>query len=147
MQLQRTFFRFVCLCPAEIGEKRLETFPAKIIFIRTGRTEVEGGGATMAVVDGEDGLENIVFRDDVPFVGSGVVAGGRQCMGVGLDQGAQAGEEIRPIIADAEELEAFQTRLEKTHEGRPCVVMVFYILAITFENGCFCKRIVWMFPT
>ena len=147
MQLQRTFFRFVCLCPAEIGEKRVETFPAEIIFIGTGRTEVEGGGASMTMVDGQDGLENIVFRDDVPSVGSGMVAGGCQCMGVGLEQGAQAGEEIRPIIADAEELEAFQTRLEKTHERRPCVVMIFHILSEAFENGGFGKRIVWMFPT
>ena len=101
----------------------------------------------MTVVDGEDSLEDIVFRNNVSSIGGGVIAGGRQCMGVGFEQGAQAREEIRSIIADAKELEAFQTRLEKTHERFPCIIMVFHLLSIMFENGCFCKRIVWMFPT
>ena len=147
MQLQRTFFRFVRLCPAEISEKRVEAFPAEIIFIGTGRAEVKGGGTSMTMIDRQDGLEDIVFHDDVLSAGGGVVAGGRQCMGIGLEESAQAGEEIRPVVADAEELEAFQTRLEKTHERRPCVVMIFHILSEAFENGGFGKRIVWMFPT
>ena len=100
----------------------------------------------MAVVDRQDSLEDIIFCDDISSIGGCVVAGGGPCMGVGLEQGAQAGEEIRPIIADAEELEAFQTCLEKTHEGHPCVVMVFHILSIAFENGGFCEGIVWMLP-
>ena len=82
----------------------------------------------MTVVDGQNRLEDIIFRDDIPSVGGGMVAGGRQRVGVGLEQGAQSAEEIRPVVADAEELEAFQTCLEKAHERRPCLVMVFCLL-------------------
>ena len=82
----------------------------------------------MTMIDGQNCLEDIVFRDAVSSIGGGMVAGGYQCMGVSLEQGAQSAEEIRPVIADAEKLEAFQTCLEKTHEWRPCLVMVFYLL-------------------
>ena len=82
----------------------------------------------MTVVDRQNRLEDIVFRDDVSSIGGGMVTGGCQSMGVRLEQGAQPAEEIRPVVADAEELEAFQTCLEKTHEWRPCLVMVFHFL-------------------
>ena len=82
----------------------------------------------MTVVDGQNRMEDIIFCDDIPSVGGGMVAGGYQSMGICLEQGAQPAEEIRPVVADAEELEAFQTCLEKAHERRPCLVMVFCLL-------------------
>ena len=100
----------------------------------------------MAVVDGQDGVEYIVFCNGVSPVCRRMVASGRQRMGIGFEQGAQAMEEIRPIITDAEKLEALQSCLEKTHERRPCVIMVFHILSIAFENGGFCERIIRMLP-
>ena len=81
----------------------------------------------MTVVDGQDGLEDIVFCDDSPSVGRGMVAGGRQSVGVSLEQGAQTAEEIRPVVTYTEELEAFQTCLEEAHERCPCFVMVFHL--------------------
>ena len=98
----------------------------------------------MTVVDGQNCLEDIIFRDDVPPVGGGMVAGGYKSMGICLEQGAQTAEEIRPVVADAEKLEAFQTCLEKTHEWRPCFVMIIHGLVIAFKNGGFCERIIRM---
>ena len=100
----------------------------------------------MAVINGQNCLEDIVFRDDISSIGCRMVAGGCQRMGVGLEQGAQAMEEICPIIADAEKLEAFQSCLEKTHERRPCFVMIIHGLVIAFKNGGFCERIIRMLP-
>ena len=42
----------------------------------------------MAVIDRQNCLEDIIFRDDIPTIGGGMVAGGRQRMGVGFEQSA-----------------------------------------------------------
>ena len=82
----------------------------------------------MAMIDGQNCLEDIIFRDDIPSVGGGMVAGGHKSMGICLEQGAQTAEEIRPVVTYTEELEAFQTCLEKAHERRPRFIMVFCLL-------------------
>ena len=78
-------FSFADSSPAEIGEKRVEAFAAEIIFVGAGRAEIEGRRAPMTVVDGQDGVEDVVLRDKISSVGGCMVTGCRQCMGVGLE--------------------------------------------------------------
>ena len=93
----------------------------------------------MAVVDGEDGVEDIIFSDNITAFRNGVIAGRCENMGICLEQGTEPHEEICFIKGDTEELETFEACQEETHKRTPRVVMVFDGTIGAFEDGGFCK--------